>query len=205
MPFVKRDTAIPSAALPADEFAAHITALGSHDPDTRWQGARALAGRAEAVAPLAVALRVEATPRVREAIITALMRVGNSASVQALLPYLRSQDAGQRAAALEALQGLPHEIPPFLTALLADSDSDVRILVTELARNLPAAEATRLLCALLAVERHPNVCAAAIDVLAEVGTEDAIPVLEQCGRRFATTPFLPFAAAKAIALITGEG
>jgi HEAT repeat protein len=206
MPFVKRDTAIPSAAaLSADEFAAHIAALGSHDPEARWRGARALAGRAEAVAPLAVALGVEANSRVREAIITALMRIGNAASVEAPVPYLRSQDAGQRAAAIEALQALPHEISPFLTALLADGDSDVRILATELARNLPAAEATRLLCGLLSVEAHPNVCAAAIDVLAEVGTDDAIPVLEQCGRRFASTPFLPFAAAKAIALISGEG
>jgi HEAT repeat protein len=206
MPFVKRDTAIVSAAAaPADEVAAHIAALGNRDAEARWHGARGLAGRAEAVAPLAAALGVEAVPRVREAIMTALIRIGDAASVEALLPYLRSQDAGQRVAAIEALQGLPHEISPFLTALLADGDSDVRILATELARNLPAAEATRLLCGLLAVERHPNVCAAAIDVLAEVGTEDAIPALEQCGRRFAGTPFLPFAAAKVIALISGEG
>jgi HEAT repeat protein len=136
---------------------------------------------------------------------TALMRIGNAASVEALLPYLRSQDAGQRASAIEALQGLPHEISPFLTALLADSDSDVRILATELARNFPAPEATRLLCGLLTVDPHPNVCGAAIDVLAEVGTEDAIPALRQCAQRFADTPFLPFAAAKAIALISGEG
>jgi HEAT repeat protein len=207
MPFVKRDTEIPGAVAPppADELAGHIAALRSSDAEARWQGARALAGRAEAVAPLAVALGVEAIPRVRQAIMTALMRIGNAASVEALLPYLRSQDAGERAAAIEALQGFPHEISPFFTALLADGDSDVRILATELARNFPPAEATRLLCGLLTVELHPNVCAAAIDVLAEVGTEDAIPVLEQCGRRFARTPFLPFAAAKAIALISGKG
>ena len=207
MPFVRRDTAIPAAAAPplSDELAAYIAALASRDAEARWQGARALAGRAEAVAPLAVALGVEAIPRVREAIMTALMRIGNAASVEALLPCLRSQDAGQRAAAIEALQGLPHEISPFLTALLADGDPNVRIVATELVRNFPAAEATRLLCGLLTAELHPNVCAAAIDVLAEVGTEDAIPVLEQCGRRFASTPFLPFAAAKAMALISGKG
>ena len=74
-----------------------------------------------------------------------------------------------------------------------------------MARNFAAAEATRLLCGLLTVEPHPNVCAAAIDVLAEVGTEEAIPAIEQCGRRFAGTPFLPFAAARAIALISGKG
>jgi hypothetical protein len=35
---------------------------------------------------------------------TALMRIGSTASVEALLPHLRSQDAGQRAAAIEALR-----------------------------------------------------------------------------------------------------
>ncbi len=206
MPFVKRDAANLTAvsAPPADELAAHIAALGSRDAETRWQSARALAGRSEAVVALAAALGIEPIARVRETIITALMRIGNAASVEALLPYLRAQDAGQRAAAIDALQGLPHEIAPFLTALLRDSDSDVRILATELVRKFPAEEATRLLCDLLAVEPHPNVCAAAIDVLAEVGTQDAIPVLQQCGSRFADTPFLPFAAAKAITLISGQ-
>ena len=46
---------------------------------------------------------------------------------------------GQRAAAIEALQAMPAAILPFMDALLGDGDSDVRILATELARNLPAA------------------------------------------------------------------
>jgi hypothetical protein len=62
-----------------------------------------------------------------------------------------------------------------------------------------------LLAGLLVIETHPNVCAAAIDVLADVGTPAAIPALQQCAQRFAGTPFLPFAAAKAVALISGEG
>jgi FOG: HEAT repeat len=59
-----------------------------------------------------------------------------------------------------------------------DGDSDVRLLATELARNMPAENATQLLCRLLEHEQHPNVCAAAIDVLAEVGTRDAVPALQ---------------------------
>ena len=62
------------------------------------------------------------------------------------MPYLRSQDAGLRAAAIEALQALPEAIAPFMAPLLSDSDSDVRLLATELARNMKASEATRLLC-----------------------------------------------------------
>jgi HEAT repeat protein len=133
---------------------------------------------------------------------TALMRVGDEASVMALLPYLRSQDAALRSASIEALQALPEAILPFMTSLLADSDSDVRLLATELARNMSAADATRILCRLLEDERHPNVCAAAIDVLAEVGTREAVPALQACAERFAGTPFLPFAASTAIARIS---
>jgi HEAT repeat protein len=204
MPFIKRETpaAIPFAP-PADEFSAQIAALADSDAERRWSAARALNGRAEAVPALAAALQVEPTPRVREAVMTALMRVGDQASVRALLPYLRAQDAGQRAAAIEALQSLPHAIGPFMTSLFRDPDSDVRILATELVRNMPAGDATKLLCGVLTTEQHPNVCAAAIDVLAEVGTNDAIPVLEMCGRRFAATPFLTFSVSAAIAQISG--
>jgi HEAT repeat protein len=152
---------------------------------------------------LAAALKREAVPRVREAIMTALMRIGNAASVEAMLPYLRSQDAALRAGAIETLQGLPDAIAPFMPPLLTDGDSDVRLLATELARNMKAPEATRLLCDLIEREQHPNVCAAAVDVLTEVGTPEALPALENCAARFAATPFLPFAIAVAIARISG--
>ena len=135
---------------------------------------------------------------------TALMRVGDKASVTALLPYLRSQDAGVRSSAIEALQALPDTVKPFMAALFQDGDSDVRLLACELARNLPAEDATQILCALLEHETHANVCAAAVDVLAEVGTPDAVPVLRACASRFSETTFLPFAISVVIARITGS-
>ena len=179
-------------------------ALDSPDADSRWTAARALAGQADAVPALAVAIAREPIPRVREAMMTALIRIGNAASIEVLLPYLRSQDASVRAAAIEALQALPDAIAPFMAPLLNDGDSDVRLLATELARNMEASEATRLLCELIEREQHPNVCAAAIDVLTEVGTPDALPTLDRCAARFAATPFLPFAVSVAMSRISGE-
>ncbi len=204
MPFVKRDLPAAVATAPSveDSLHSHIAALGQLDPDARWSAARALGGQVAAVPALASALSLEQVPRVREAIVTALVRIGDDASVKALLPSLRSQDAGQRAVAIEALQSLPNAILPFIASLLTDADADVRILATELARNMSATDANRVLCGLLEHERHPNVCAAAIEVLAEVGTRDAIPSLEACGRRFADTPFLLFATSTAIARIS---
>ena len=107
MPFIKRDVTASSgsaAAKPANGMAAHIAGLTSPEPETRWSAARALGGRADAVPALAAALAAEHSPRVREAIMTALMRVGDENSVAALLPYLRAQDAGQRAAAIDDRQ-----------------------------------------------------------------------------------------------------
>jgi len=183
--------------------APHRAALDSPDAESRWVAARALSGDVAAVPELAAALGREPVPRVREAIMTALIRIGNAASVEAILPYLRSQDAGLRAAAIEALQALPDAIAPFMAPLLSDSDSDVRLLATELARNMNASEATDLLCSMIEREQHPNVCAAAVDVLTEVGTPQALPALEKCAARFAATPFLPFAISVAIARISG--
>jgi HEAT repeat protein len=204
MPFVKRDVPAPPSTdqLLADSLASHIATLSHSDPEVRWRAARALGGRADAVAALASALGAEQVPRVREAIMTALVRTADDASIRALLPCLRSQDAGRRAAAIEALQSLPDAILPFMASLLGDTDSDVRILAIELARNMTATDANYVLCALLEREQHPNVCAAAIEVLAEVGTHDAVPTLQTCAQRFASTPFLPFAVATAIARIS---
>jgi HEAT repeat protein len=202
MPFVKRSADPPPPSAAGHDLPSLIAALSRPDADARWEAVRALGGRAEAVPALAAALGAEQVPRVQEAIMTALVRVGDRASVAALLPFLRSPDAGRRAAAVEALQALPDAAGPFIAALLRDGDSDVRILSTELVRAMPAAQATRLLCDLLEHEQHPNVCAAAVDVLAEVGTREALPTLQACARRFAETPFLPFALSTAIARIS---
>jgi HEAT repeat protein len=177
--------------------------LDDSDAESRWAAARALAGQADAVPELAAALRRETVPRVREAILTSLIRIGGSASAEAIVPCLRSEDAGLRAAAIEALQALPSAIAPIMAQLFSDSESDVRLLATELARNMKASDATRLLCDLIEHEPHPNVCAAAIEVLAEVGTPEALPALERCSVRFSSTPFLPFAISMAIARISG--
>lgn len=198
MPLIRGDrgSAAPGAAAPPPS-------LNSSDAESRWAAARALADQAEAVPELAAALRRETVPRVREAILTSLIRIGGTASAEAIMPSLRSDDVGLRAAAIEALQALPSAIASIVVQLFGDPDSDVRLLATELARNMKATDATRLLCGLIEHEPHPNVCAAAVEVLAEVGTREALPALERCAARFSATPFLPFAISIAIARISG--
>jgi HEAT repeat protein len=79
-----------------------------------------------------------------------------------------------------------------LAGLLGDSDPDVRILVSDLARGLPSPQATLLLCARLETESDINVCAAIVEVLAEVGGPEAVPTLRRCAARFAGVPFLTY-------------
>lgn len=141
---------------------------------------------------LTQALVTETDPRVREAIFTSLARVGTPVAVESLLAMLRSDTAALRTGALDALRVL-RNLGTVAARLLGDPDPDVRILSCELARSLPAAEANRLLCEVLIAEQNVNVCAAAIDVLAEVGGFEALGALADCARRFSDVSFLLFA------------
>jgi HEAT repeat protein len=153
---------------------------------------------------LAAALRKEDDSRVREAIFTALARIGTRESVDELVSVLRSDDASLRTGALDALRIVARAKREFVPGLLRDADPDVRILSCELIRGLAAGEATAMLCELLEVEQEGNVCAAAVDVLAEVGNANALATLAECAKRFADTPFLVFAIKIATDRITAQ-
>jgi HEAT repeat protein len=182
----------PSAQL-APQTGDGLASLASPDEDLRWTAARAAPDIPGSAAPLAAALRKEASPRVREAMFTSLARMGDTAAAVQTLPLLRSDDANLRAGALDALRIMIGNTRELLPPLLQDADVDVRVLSCELVRTLAGGEATALLCEVLQRESDPNVCAAALDVLAEVGQSEALPVLAACALRFQDTPFLAFA------------
>ena len=150
---------------------------------------------------LAAALGAEEVPRVREAIMTALMRIGDEASVMALLPYLRSQDAASVRPTIETLQNLPTATLPFMASLLGDSDTDVRILATELARNMPAADATHLLCGLLRTSSIPMFARRRSMSWPRWVRAPPFPPFG-VRRTICRIPFLPFAVSAAIARIS---
>jgi HEAT repeat protein len=177
---------------PYEPAAAPPTSLTEGTSDQRWAAVRATAGQPDGVSLLAAALAREGDPRVREAIFTGLARAATPESAAAVVPYIRSEDASLRAAALDALRAMPEASRPHIARLLADPDSDVRLLSCEIVRGLPEVEANRLLCDLLERETEKNVAAAAVEVLAEIGRPDALAALARCAERFAGDSFLAF-------------
>jgi len=166
--------------------------LASASPDERWVAARA-ARDPVSIPSLGEALAHERDARVREAIFTALARIGTPESAKVVLRYLRLDDANTRAGAMDALRAMQHASQPHLPALLADSDPDVRLLACDLVRDAGGTDGPRWLYALIETEPQANVCAAAVEALGEIGDERALPALWRCAERFPDDPFLGFA------------
>lgn len=203
MPLIRnRPGAAPAVAAPT---AARIREeLGSADEQVRWSAARAASGLPACTPDLVSALATEASPRVRDAMFTSLAQTADDTALGALQAWLRSDDAQLRIGALDALRLLVRGDPALVTPLLQDADADVRILSCELVRELPAPQVNALLGELLGREAEPNVCAAAVDVMAEAGDASVLPVLTACARRFRDLPYLVFAIDVAIERISAQ-
>jgi hypothetical protein len=201
MPLIRKEPVGGAEPTRADLQQVTAALRGGTAPE-RWSAARSLGAQPHAGRILGDALVEERDARVREALFTSLARLASPESVEAVIPHLRSDDAGLRTGALDALRDMIAAVRPRLPELLTDTDPDVRVLCCELVRELPAADATGLLCAVLELEPEPNVCAAAIDVLAEIGEPAALPFLDKCGARFHDQSFLIFAIKIAAARIT---
>ncbi|MET0443119.1 MAG: HEAT repeat domain-containing protein [Pseudorhodoplanes sp.] len=198
MPLIRKTTPAAVAPVDADRLAAD---LASASEEARWSAAREVYALPQGLDLLVTALKQETVPRVREALFTGLARMATPDSAAAALPYLRSDDAALRTGALDALRAMPNIAAGHLPSLLCDRDADVRLLACEIARVITAPEANLLLGQVLATEPTANVCAGAIEVLAEIGDASVVPALDACAARFPDDPFLDFAIGAARARI----
>ena len=166
------------------------------DPDAsvrRW-AARDLVIHPHAIPALCAHLPEEADRSVREVIFTTLGCLGGEDVAEGLVPLLRSEDANLRNGAIEVLSELPEEAAPHIEELLRDTDADVRIFTLNLLNDLKHPDVGRWLSQVLIHDPHVNVVAAALEVLAEVGTPQALPALKLARQRFADDVFIGFAA-----------
>jgi HEAT repeat protein len=182
----------------ARDTAGLLAQLRQGDAGQRRWAARDLAAQPEAASALGAALLTERDGAVRDALFTSLSAQVGDAAVAALLPLLRSEDAGLRNGAIEALAGMPDAVASRIAGLLRDADADVRIFTVNLLGELRHPQVRPWLLQVLQEDTEVNVAAAALEVLAEVAGPQDLPLLAATKRRFAGDAFIGFAADLAI-------
>ena len=130
----------------------------------------------------------------REAILNSLLRLHDPSISSGLADCLRSEDAALRNDVIDAFKQLGDEVAPILRSLLADPDPDVRIFVVNILNSGRHPDVEQWLIEVIERDTHVNVCATAVDLLCEVGTEAAIDPLLHLKARFAHEPYIQFAA-----------
>lgn len=200
-----RRSAVPTADSDAPRSREQWAAdLASDDASVRRQAARTLSAMPDAVPMLCTHLANEPNLSVRSIVFTGLIVRSSPAVVEGLLPLLSSDDAGLRNGATEALQEMPDAVAPHVEAMLNDPDSDVRIFAVNVLSALPHPMVPEWLRRVVTLDPHVNVCAAALDALAEAGEPDTIPALEALADRFPDVAFISFAVDAAIRRIRGH-
>jgi HEAT repeat protein len=167
--------------------------LDDPDPAIRRWAARDLAMYPGAVAVLLAHLAVERDLSVREVMLTTLVRLNDPAAVAYLVGFLRSEDAALRNEAVETLKELPDHVAAIIRELLSDKSPDVRIFGVNVLESLRHPDVEKWLVETIEIDPHVNVCATAVDLLAEVGTEHSRQPLERLKKRFPNVPYLAFA------------
>lgn len=193
-----------SRRLPRDR-AGLLRQLDDGAADVRRWAALDLAAFPDTVETICARLEREIQPTVREAMLTTLIEIGGNAVVVGLMPLLRSEDAALRNEAIEALQQLPDAVSPYMETMLRDADPDFRIFAVNVLANLSHPQAPAWLQTVVEHDTDFNVCASAVDVLAEVGTPEAIPALNALPGRFGDEPFMQFCVQVTIRRIQGNG
>lgn len=178
--------------------------LSCNEVEVRRWAASDLAQHPTAAVALCQRLEIEADHATREAIAIALTRIGGDSVVNGLLPLLRSDDAALRNCVIDILKELPGDVAPHMEALLDDPNPDVRIFVVNVLEALRHPRVEAWLIAVISMDPHVNVVATALDLLGEVGTEAALPALNNVLQRFPGEPFMDFAVNNAVRRI-GSG
>lgn len=206
MPIVKMKIPPPPVAderqHPRD-FAGLVAELEDDDAAARRWAARDLVAFPDAAVPLVKRLAREDNESVRAVILTALTRLGDKAAVSGLVECLRSEDVALRNEAIEAMQELPEEVAPIMGELLADPDPDIRIFAVNILESLRHPQVEAWLVEVIEHDPHVNVCATAVDLLGEVGSDLARGALEALKVRFPDEPYIGFAAELALKRVGG--
>jgi len=168
-------------------------ALEDSDPTVRRHAAQKITSCLDAATALVSRLKREVNTAVREAILNSLLQLHDPSIGSGLADCLRSEDAALRNDVIEAFRQLGAEIAPTLRSLLADPDPDVRIFVVNILNSERHPDVEQWLIEVIERDAHVNVCATAVDLLCEVGTEASIDPLLRLKTRFSRETYIKFA------------
>ena len=192
------DETLPPPAVDVDVLLAR---LGDPVATERRKAAFALAVLPDTGLALCDRLVIETDDAVREAILTALMKQPSPLVVERLVSCLASDHAALRNGVLAVLRTIPHLVGGHIDRLLADADPDVRLMTVSLVSGLADPRAPEWLARVAADDLDVNVCANALEGLAEIGGPEAEPAILAAKTRFAGEPFLTFVADTVLARI----
>jgi hypothetical protein len=187
------------------DFQGLVLELNSPDTTVRRWAVRDLMQIPESSPFLVTRLGLEENISVRAGILNALAHLGDSAAIAGLVSCLRSEDAALRNEAIDVLKEVPDKVEPIINNLLTDSDSDVRIFAVNILESLRHHSVEQWLIEVIENDPHINVCATALDLLTEVGTEKSIPALTQLKARFENEPYICFSTDLALKRIIEGG
>lgn len=188
--------AIADRAKPAEQPGCEelVASLEDSDATVRRQAAQKITCCLDAATALVSRLKREENTAVREAILNSLLHLYDPSIGSSLADCLRSEDAALRNDVIEAFKQLGDKVTPILRSLLADPDPDVRIFVVNILNSEHHPDVEQWLIEVIERDAHVNVCATAVDLLCEVGTEAAIDPLLRLKARFAHETYIQFAA-----------
>lgn len=176
----------------ARDFEGLVDELNSDNPAARRWAVRDLMKMPQASSALAARLKCEEDASVRAAILNALAHLGDEVAISGLVSCLHSEEAAVRNEAIEVLKEAPDGVELIIQNLLNDDDSDVRIFAVNILESLRHQNVEQWLINVIENDAHVNVCATALDLLSEVGTEQAIPALKKLKTRFTSEPYIGF-------------
>jgi HEAT repeat protein len=90
-----------------------------------------------------------------------------------------------------------------LKSLLSDLDPDLRIFAVNILESRCDPNVEQMLIGVIEQDINVNVCATAIDLLCELGTEAALDPILRLKKRFPSEAYLQFAADLALKRIRG--
>ena len=171
-----------------------VAALEDSDATVRRHAAQRITSCLNAATALVSRLKREENTAVREAILNSLLRMHDPSIGRGLADCLRSEDAALRNDVIETFKQLGEEVAPILRSLLADPDPDVRIFVVNILNSNRHPDVEQWLIEVIEQDAHVNVCATAVDLLCEVGTDAATDPLLRLKSHFAHETYIQFAA-----------